>query len=58
MAVVSRRRQLTEVFQRLLGVDGVKELARLKKGAISEGSLRWDEEWDRVVGRIIGVVDS
>ncbi|KAI6783433.1 Chitobiosyldiphosphodolichol beta-mannosyltransferase-like protein [Emericellopsis cladophorae] len=50
--------QLTEVFQRLLGVDGVKELARLKKGAISEGSLRWDEEWDRVVGRIIGVVDS
>lgn len=48
--------QLAEIFTRLLGVDGAEELARLKKGAISEGSLRWDEEWDRVVGRLIGVV--
>lgn len=48
--------QLTEIFRRLLGFDGAQELARLKNGAISEGSLRWDEEWDRVVGRLIGVV--
>lgn len=48
--------QLSEVLSRLLGFDGKEELARLKKGAISEGSLRWDEEWDRVVGRIIDVV--
>ena len=48
--------QLSEIFTRLLGIDGAEELARLKKGAISEGSLRWDEEWDRVVGRLIGLV--
>lgn len=48
--------QLTETFRRLLGMDGAAELAKLRKGAISEGSLRWDEEWDRVVGRLIGIV--
>jgi len=50
--------QLTEVLTRLLGVDGATELAQLKEGAISEGKLRWDEEWDRVVGKVIGVVKS
>lgn len=48
--------QLTDILKRLLHVLGAKELARLKKGAISEGVLRWDEEWDRVVGRVIQVV--
>ncbi len=43
---------------RLLGTDGEEELAHLKKGAVEEGALRWDEEWDRVVGKIIGVVDE
>ncbi|KFA60512.1 hypothetical protein S40285_07876 [Stachybotrys chlorohalonatus IBT 40285] len=45
--------QLTEILRRLLGLDGT-ELARLKKGAIKEGSLRWSDEWDRVVWNIIG----
>ena len=47
--------ELRDVLKRLLGFNGAEELARLKKGAISEGSLRWDEEWDRVVAGIIGI---
>lgn len=47
--------ELSGILQRLLGDEGAKELARLKKGAIQEGSLRWDEEWDRVVAKVIEV---
>lgn len=47
--------QLTEIFRRLLSLEGAQELAHLKKGAIEEGSRRWDEEWDSVVGPLIGV---
>lgn len=50
--------ELTEILVRLLGTDGEEELAHLKKGAVEEGALRWDEEWDRVVGTVIGVVDE
>jgi beta-1,4-mannosyltransferase len=49
--------QLTQVLLQLLGSDGKHELQRLREGAIKEGALRWDEEWDRVVGRVIGVVE-
>lgn len=45
--------QLKEVLERLLSIHGAKELHRLKQGAISEGSLRWDESWNNVVGRIL-----
>lgn len=47
--------QLTEILRRLLSLEGAQELAHLKKGAIEEGSRRWDEEWDSVVGPLIGV---
>ena len=50
--------ELTVTLKRLLGMAGEEELRRLKKGAMKEGELRWDEEWDRVVGRVIGVVDE
>ncbi|KAH7165567.1 family 33 glycosyltransferase [Dactylonectria macrodidyma] len=50
--------ELTAILRRLLGARGQEELARLKDGAVQEGSLRWDEEWDRVVGKVIGVVDQ
>lgn len=50
--------ELAEVLIRLLSESGKEELKTLKAGAIKEGSLRWDEEWDRVVGRIVGVIDS
>ncbi|KAF4963674.1 hypothetical protein FSARC_8318 [Fusarium sarcochroum] len=48
--------ELADILSRLLGLPGQEELARLKKGAVSEGALRWDQEWDRVVGRVIGLV--
>lgn len=48
--------ELAEILTRLLSFSGQEELARLKKGAVSEGSLRWDQEWDRVVGKVIGLV--
>jgi beta-1,4-mannosyltransferase len=44
--------QLNEILKRLLGLPG-DELARLKRGAIKEGSLRWDHEWDRVVWDVL-----
>ncbi|KAM0248533.1 hypothetical protein ACHAQJ_009438 [Trichoderma viride] len=47
--------QLTDILKRLLSFEGAEELARLKKGAIEEGSRRWDEEWDSIVGPVIGV---
>ncbi|KAH0532169.1 hypothetical protein TsFJ059_000897 [Trichoderma semiorbis] len=47
--------QLTQIFRRLLSLEGAQELTHLKKGAIEEGSRRWDEEWDSVVGPLIGV---
>ena len=50
--------QLTEILRRLFGVEGEQELARLKRGAVREGGLRWDEEWDRVMAGLIEVVDE
>ncbi|OAA81368.1 hypothetical protein LEL_00913 [Akanthomyces lecanii RCEF 1005] len=47
--------ELHVLFKRLLAGDGAEELATLKKGAIKEGSLRWNEEWDRVVAPIVGL---
>ncbi len=42
---------LQEVLMQLFGGDE-EQLARLKEGAIEEGKLRWDEEWDRVAGTL------
>ncbi|KIL93540.1 hypothetical protein FAVG1_03522 [Fusarium avenaceum] len=50
--------ELANILMRLLGFSGQEELAHLKKGAVSEGALRWDQEWDRVVGKVIGLVDE
>jgi beta-1,4-mannosyltransferase len=47
--------QLTDVLRRLLSPAGATELAGLKQGAIREGALRWDEEWDSIVAKIIGI---
>ncbi|EEY14890.1 chitobiosyldiphosphodolichol beta-mannosyltransferase [Verticillium alfalfae VaMs.102] len=48
---------LEAVLRRLLSDEGRDELAFLKRGAVEEGRLRWDTEWDRVVGRVVGLVD-
>ncbi|KAJ3475475.1 hypothetical protein NLG97_g9446 [Lecanicillium saksenae] len=47
--------ELNALFKRLLSSDGAEELAKLKKGAVKEGSQRWDAEWDRVVAPIVGL---
>lgn len=47
--------ELALILQELLQDE--KELARLKKGAIEEGGRRWEEEWDGVAGRLLGLCD-
>ncbi|KAJ3554373.1 hypothetical protein NPX13_g10630 [Xylaria arbuscula] len=52
--------QLANILTRLFGnrADGEqKELATLRKGAEEESGLRWDEEWDRVLGRVFGFTE-
>ncbi|MCJ1356996.1 MAG: mannosyltransferase [Icmadophila ericetorum] len=48
---------LRDVLVSLLGdVDG-RELEGLKRGAVMESRRGWDEEWDVVAGRVLGVVE-
>ncbi|OTB13114.1 glycosyltransferase family 33 protein [Daldinia sp. EC12] len=49
--------ELAAILTRLLGDEGTNELQTLRKGAKKESDLRWDEEWDRVLGRVLGVMD-
>ena len=51
------QQEFTSHLRRLLGQKGQKELGVLKKGAMKEGSRRWDDEWDPVVGKTIGLVE-
>ncbi|RWA03507.1 hypothetical protein EKO27_g11596 [Xylaria grammica] len=47
--------QLAALLRRLFGGrEGAEELVRLREGARGESALRWDEEWDRVLGRVFG----
>ncbi|KAK1752176.1 hypothetical protein QBC47DRAFT_389935 [Echria macrotheca] len=48
--------ELAVILERLLSIEGADELSRLRKGAVKEGSRRWDEEWDAKVGVIMGLV--
>jgi len=45
---------LADILTRVLGEDGRAELQALKRGAVREGSRRWDEEWDATVGLTMG----
>lgn len=45
--------ELSAILRTLLSMSGGKTLAELKEGAVREGSLRWDEEWNKVVKPII-----
>ncbi|KAK8128826.1 glycosyl transferase group 1 [Apiospora sp. TS-2023a] len=42
--------ELAATLGRLFTEEGSHELTHLRDGACKEGSLRWDEEWDRVLG--------
>lgn len=48
--------ELADILGRLLSDGGKRELEVLRKGAVKEGSRRWDEEWDGTVGGILGLV--
>ncbi len=45
---------LEELFDRKM--EG-EELERLRAGAREEGKRRWDEKWDSVAGRVLGLCD-
>lgn len=50
--------ELFRILMDLFGTEeGAKRLAQLKEGAIKEGSRRWDDEWDEVAGRVLGLID-
>jgi beta-1,4-mannosyltransferase len=46
---------LAAVLRELFQDATCAQLSRLKRGAIKEGSRRWDEEWDGVAGRLLGL---
>jgi len=48
---------LAGVLEELFSVNGGTQLAKLRRGAVQEGSRRWDEEWDGVAGRLLGLCD-
>ena len=48
---------LARVLKELFGEREGNALARLREGAVKEGSRRWDEEWDGVAGRLLGLCD-
>jgi len=48
--------ELAELLEEIFDPKS-NDLARLKKGAIREGKRRWDEEWDGVAGRLLGLCD-
>ncbi|KAI4601126.1 mannosyltransferase [Pestalotiopsis sp. 9143b] len=50
--------ELAAILARLFSDSGANELRTLRGGAQKEGSLRWDEEWDRTLGRVLGFVKS
>ncbi|KAH7031634.1 family 1 glycosyltransferase [Microdochium trichocladiopsis] len=47
--------ELAAILVRLCSSSGADELRRLRIGAEKEGSLRWDEEWDRVLAPLFGL---
>ncbi|KAI1410334.1 glycosyltransferase family 33 protein [Hypoxylon sp. FL1857] len=49
--------ELTAILERLFSEEGSAELQNLREGAKKESDLRWDEEWDQVLGRVLGVID-
>lgn len=49
--------ELAEILSQVLSPKGKRELEVLRKGAIKEGSKRWDDEWDPTVGAVLGLVE-
>lgn len=49
--------ELADVLEELFVASEAKQLSILRKGAVQEGKRRWDEEWDEVAGRLLGLCD-
>lgn len=49
--------ELAGCLRQVFGRGGEAELSRLSDGARKEGSRRWDQEWDGVAGRVLGLCD-
>lgn len=49
--------ELAAVLEELFADREGKQLAMLRRGAVEEGRRRWDEEWDGVAGRLLGLCD-
>ena len=49
--------ELAQVLEELFVDGGADILRRLRRGAEEEGRRRWDEEWDGVAGRLLGLCD-
>ena len=49
--------ELTELLKMLFGPAGPAALGILRKGAEREGKRRWDDEWDGVAGRVLGLCE-
>ncbi|KAI4208492.1 MAG: hypothetical protein LQ346_000002 [Caloplaca aetnensis] len=45
---------LSELLVGLFGQDS-KQLKRLREGAMLEGKRRWDDEWDPIAGKLLGL---
>lgn len=48
---------LADVLEELFSERNGRQLTRLREGAVKEGSRRWDEEWNGVAGRLLGLCD-
>ncbi|KAI9708520.1 MAG: mannosyltransferase [Bogoriella megaspora] len=48
---------LVDILVDLFGGDE-ENLGELKKGALKEGNLRWDDEWNPVAGALFGLVEK
>jgi beta-1,4-mannosyltransferase len=49
--------ELAKTLERLFGDFEGKELATLREGAVKEGSRRWEDEWNGVAGRLLGLCE-
>lgn len=49
---------LARALEQLFGERDGKTLAVLRGGAVEEGSRRWDEEWDGVAGKLLGLCED
>ncbi|PBP21060.1 glycosyl transferase group 1 [Diplocarpon rosae] len=49
--------ELAEILEELFSEEDGSQLARLRLGAMEEGSRRWDDEWDGVAGRLLGLCE-